>query len=77
MGFVRYGAADFAELRDLHDVGTLERFLPDFARARGLLQFNQNHQYTVNEHCIRAVEFAENLLGNLDDHETLNRVLNS
>ena len=50
-------------LRDLHDVGTLERFLPDFARARGLLQFNQYHQYTVDEHCIRAVEFAENLLG--------------
>ncbi len=49
-------------LRDLHDVGILERFLPEFGRARGLLQFNQYHKYTVDEHCIRAVEFAENLL---------------
>ena len=49
-------------LHDLHDAAILERFLPDFARARGLLQFNQYHKYTVDEHCIRAVEFAENLL---------------
>ena len=48
-------------LRELHDVAILERFLPDFARARGLLQFNQYHKYTVDEHCIRAVEFAEKL----------------
>jgi [protein-PII] uridylyltransferase len=50
-------------LRDLHDVAVLERLLPDFARARGLLQFNQYHKYTVDEHCIRAVEFAERLAG--------------
>lgn len=49
-------------LRELHDVGVLERFIPDFARARGLLQFNQYHKYTVDEHCIRAVEFAEGLI---------------
>ena len=49
-------------LRELHDMAVLERFLPDFARARGLLQFNQYHKFTVDEHCIRAVEFAEGLL---------------
>jgi [protein-PII] uridylyltransferase len=49
-------------LRDLHEAGLLQHFLPDFARARGLLQFNQYHKYTVDEHCIRAVEFAERLL---------------
>jgi [protein-PII] uridylyltransferase len=48
-------------LRDLHDAGLLERFIPDFARARGLLQFNQYHKYTVDEHCLRAVEFAAEL----------------
>ncbi|MGD0898381.1 MAG: [protein-PII] uridylyltransferase [Thermoguttaceae bacterium] len=52
-----------AFLRDLHEVGILERLIPDFARARGLLQFNQYHKYTVDEHCIRAVEFAERLAG--------------
>ena len=48
-------------LRDLHDAGILERFIPEFAHARGLLQFNQYHKYTVDEHCLRAVEFATEL----------------
>jgi [protein-PII] uridylyltransferase len=48
-------------LHDLHDAGLLERFIPDFARARGLLQFNLYHKYTVDEHCLRAVEFATDL----------------
>ena len=45
-------------LRGLHETAILERFIPDFAHARGLLQFNQYHKYTVDEHCLRAVEFA-------------------
>ncbi len=48
-------------LHDLHDAGLLERFIPDFARARGLLQFNLYHKYTVDEHCLRAVDFATDL----------------
>jgi [protein-PII] uridylyltransferase len=58
-------------LHELHDVEILQRFLPDFARARGLLQFNQYHKYTVDEHCIRAVAFAEKLV---DDAGPLGRV---
>ena len=50
-----------AMLRDLHDAGILEQFIPEFAHARGLLQFNQYHKYTVDEHCFRAVEFATEL----------------
>ena len=49
-------------LRDLHEAAILERFIPEFAHARGLLQFNQYHKYTVDEHCLRAVEFAAELL---------------
>ena len=52
-------------LRDLHEVALLSRFLPEFEHARGLLQFNQYHKYTVDEHCLRAVEFATDLL----DHQ--------
>jgi len=48
-------------LRDLHDIAVLQRFIPQFAHARGLLQFNLYHKYTVDEHCIRAVEFATEL----------------
>jgi [protein-PII] uridylyltransferase len=50
-------------LRDLHDIGVLERFIPEFEHARGLLQFNEYHQYTVDEHCLRAVELATDLRG--------------
>jgi len=49
-------------LRDLHGIGALERFVPEMARARGLLQFNQYHHYTVDEHCLRAVGFVARLL---------------
>ncbi|MFZ1935771.1 MAG: [protein-PII] uridylyltransferase [Thermoguttaceae bacterium] len=48
-------------LRDMHSAGLLERFIPEFEHARGLLQFNQYHKYTVDEHCLRAVEFAAEL----------------
>jgi [protein-PII] uridylyltransferase len=48
-------------LRDLHSAGLLERFIPEFEHARGLLQFNQYHKYTVDEHCLRAIEFATEL----------------
>lgn len=45
-------------LRALHETGILERVVPAFARARSLLQFNEYHKYTVDEHCLRAVERA-------------------
>ncbi len=45
-------------LRRLHDMGVLEKIIPAFSHARSLLQFNQYHKYTVDEHCIRAVEEA-------------------
>ena len=32
------------------------------AHAAGLLQFNEYHKYTVDEHSIRAVEFATELV---------------
>ncbi len=50
-------------LRRLHDVGLLERIVPAFAHARDLLQFNNYHKYTVDEHCIRAVEEVVRLGG--------------
>src|SRR4029079_5978084 len=45
-------------LRRRHDMGVLEKIVPEFTHARSLLQFNQYHKYTVDEHCIRAVEEA-------------------
>jgi [protein-PII] uridylyltransferase len=45
-------------LRRLHELGVLEKIIPAFAHARSLLQFNQYHKFTVDEHCIRTVEEA-------------------
>jgi [protein-PII] uridylyltransferase len=45
-----------AALRKLHEVGVLEILVPPFAHARHLLQFNNYHKYTVDEHSILTVE---------------------
>jgi len=46
-------------LRDLHDTGILEAVLPCWQHIRCLLQFNQYHHFTVDEHTLRAIEAAE------------------
>ena len=46
-------------LRILHELGYLEKIVPAMRHARGLLQFNQYHKFTVDEHCLRAVKKAE------------------
>ncbi len=48
-----------ATLRSMHDFGILEYVVPDVAHARCLMQFNQYHSYTVDEHTLRAIEAAE------------------
>lgn len=50
-------------LRRLHELRLLEQLLPAFAHARFLLQFNNFHKYTVDEHCLLAVERATDLDG--------------
>ena len=42
-------------LRWLNEAGVLGRFVPAFAHAVALMQFNMYHHYTVDEHLIRAV----------------------
>jgi [protein-PII] uridylyltransferase len=58
-------------LRDLHELEVLERLVPAIGDARCLLQFNEYHKYTVDEHCIRAVEIATEFR---HDHGPLGRV---
>jgi [protein-PII] uridylyltransferase len=45
-------------LHRLHDLRALEKIIPGFQHARCLLQFNEYHQYTVDEHTIRTVQAA-------------------
>jgi [protein-PII] uridylyltransferase len=49
------------QLRRLHELRVLEQIIPDMTHARCLLQFNQYHKYTVDAHCIRAVECVTDL----------------
>lgn len=46
-------------LRFMHQVGVLERLIPEFEPVRCLLQFNEYHKYTVDEHTFVMLEHAE------------------
>ena len=58
-------------LRAMHRVGLLERFIPDFEHTRGLLQFNNYHKFTVDEHSLHTVERGVELA---DDPGWLGRI---
>jgi [protein-PII] uridylyltransferase len=45
-------------LRTLHELGYLEKVVPPMKHARCLLQFNQYHKYTVDEHSLVAIDEA-------------------
>lgn len=43
-------------LRSMYETRLLDVLIPAFTHARCLLQFNQYHHYTVDEHTLRAIE---------------------
>lgn len=49
-------------LRGLHELRVLEKIIPAFKHARCLLQFNEYHKYTVDEHSLRAVQAVTDFL---------------
>jgi [protein-PII] uridylyltransferase len=46
-------------LEAMHRAHLLEKVIPVFRTVRGLMQFNQYHKYTVDEHSLLAVAKAE------------------
>ena len=42
-------------LRAMHETGVLEWLIPEFAEIRCLMQFNQYHSFTVDEHTLKAI----------------------
>jgi [protein-PII] uridylyltransferase len=50
-----------ASLEAMHRAHVLEKLIPVFASVRGLMQFNQYHKYTVDEHSLLAVAKCEGL----------------
>jgi [protein-PII] uridylyltransferase len=49
-------------LHHMHSLGVLEKLIPEFEHARGLIQFNQYHKYTVDEHTLICVGTLEKFL---------------
>ncbi len=49
-------------LRRLHQLHVLEKIIPAMQHARSLLQFNEYHKYTVDEHTFRAVQATTDFL---------------
>ena len=48
------GAANI--LREMNEMGVLGRFIPEFGRIVGLMQFGMYHHYTVDEHSLNALQ---------------------
>lgn len=51
----------YETLREMHDTGILDRFIPEFGRLRHLVIHEPYHRYTVDEHTLIAIRNLEAL----------------
>jgi [protein-PII] uridylyltransferase len=66
-----------AALRRMNEAGVLGRFIPEFGRVVGMMQYSMYHHYTVDEHLIRTVGVLNQIeSGRLkEDHPLLTELL--
>ncbi|TIX48905.1 [protein-PII] uridylyltransferase [Alteraurantiacibacter aquimixticola] len=64
-------------LRWMNEAGVFGRFIPDFGKVGGQMQFDMYHHYTVDEHTIRAIGLLSQIeRGELEeDHPLATRIL--
>lgn len=55
------GGRVYNTLREMHEMGILDRFIPEFGRLRHLVIYEIYHRYTVDEHSLLAVRNLEAL----------------
>jgi [protein-PII] uridylyltransferase len=55
------GERVYDTLRLMHNMGVLDRFIPEFGRLRHLVIYEPGHRYTVDEHTLKAVKNLEDL----------------
>ncbi len=51
-------------LRNMHELGILERYIPEFGELVAFFQYNQYHYYTADEHTIITTEKLQSLIDN-------------
>ena len=66
-----------AALRRMNEAGVLGRFIPDFGRVVGMMQYSTYHHYTVDEHLLRTVGVLNQIeSGRLkEEHPLLTEIL--
>jgi [protein-PII] uridylyltransferase len=66
-------------LRMMNEAGVLGRFIPEFGKVVGMMQFNMYHHYTVDEHLIRTVGVVQQIdQGRLkDEHPLANQIFST
>lgn len=64
-------------LRRMNEAGVLGRFIPEFGRVVGMMQFSMYHHYTVDEHLLRALGVLSQIeAGRLrEDHPLVSEIL--
>ncbi len=64
-------------LRRLNEAGVFGRFIPDFGRVVGQMQYDMYHVHTVDEHTIRAIGILSRIeQGRLkDEHPTASEII--
>jgi [protein-PII] uridylyltransferase len=64
-------------LREMHELGFLGRYLPEWGALTCLVQYDAYHKYTVDQHSLLATEHLEALApGALAESEGIARVVN-
>jgi [protein-PII] uridylyltransferase len=66
-------------LRRMNEAGVLGKYIPEFGRVVGLMQFSMYHHYTVDEHLLRTVGVLSQIeQGRLkEDHPLVSEILPS
>ena len=66
-------------LRQMNETGVLGRFILDFGKIVGLMQFNMYHHYTADEHLLRAIGELNRLFSEKNKNITklISEIINS